>query len=151
MTDTTTAAHLAETILRRCVAGRTHKLSRTVDGIFNQELRALGLRNTQLTMLSVLAFMGSATAAELGPVLVMDKSTVSRNLRVLRDKGWIAPDRRAGDQRLRVTRAGRSLLERALPAWERAQRRIAELIGEDGVEALRTIGDDLGVIPGETD
>ena len=141
------AAH-AYKILSECVAGRTHKISRVVDGIFNDALRPLGIRNTQLTMLSVIAFMETATAAELAPVLVMEKSTVSRNLRVMAEHDWIEWLEGPGRGRhLRLTRAGKQILRRAMPLWESAQAAARETLGDGALDAMREIGDNVGVIP----
>ncbi|NKB86750.1 MAG: MarR family transcriptional regulator [Acidobacteria bacterium] len=142
------AAADAYAILSACVAGRTHKISRVIDGVFNDALRPLGIRNTQLTMLSVIAFTGSTTAAEMAPVLVMDKSTVSRNLRVMAKQGWIewldAPGR---GRRLRLAAPGRKILKKARPRWQAAQDRARDILGDAAIESVRQIGDSVGVIP----
>lgn len=148
MSRPTGAPAHAYRILSECVAGRTHKISRVVDSIFNEALRPLGIRNTQLTMLSVIAFMGTATAAELAPVLVMEKSTVSRNLRVMTARGWIAGSDGAGrGRRIGLTRAGEKMLRQAVPLWQAAQAKAEAALGAGALNAIREIGDNVGVIP----
>jgi DNA-binding MarR family transcriptional regulator len=68
----------------------------------------------------------------------MDASTLSRNAERMIAQGWlevvIGDDART--QPLRVSSDGMKLLERALPAWERAQKRARAILGEAGVSLL---------------
>ena len=71
----------------------------------------------------------------------LDRSTLGRNLRVLENEGLL---RLAGgeDQRNRLvelTPAGQAALERGLPAWEEAQRRLAGRLGEERSGALAAL------------
>jgi len=42
----------------------------------------------------------------------------------------------AGGQLLRITRKGREVLRRALPAWKKAQAKMIALLGADAVSTL---------------
>jgi DNA-binding MarR family transcriptional regulator len=128
-------------ILSQCVAGRTHLIARTVDGIFNEELRAIGLRNTQLTIMAVLGHSGSLTVGELSNIMTMERSTLSRTLAKLRGNEWVAVAPGAGTQRWELTSAGKSKVRSALRLWRRAQARSAEVLGPDGVSGLTELGD----------
>jgi len=146
MSNATTKA--AFEILSQCVAGRTHKLARTIDRIYNEELRTVGLRNTQLTTLAVLAYMSDATVSDLAAVLVMEKSTLSRNLKIMQKQGWVAAGTSTGRRRgLVLTPAGKTKLRAARTAWRRAQARARDLLPQGAVEQLRGIGDAVGLIP----
>ena len=63
---------------------------------------------------------------DLGPLAVLDETTLTRNLRPLVDRGWVAV-REGKDRRERlvsITPTGRAKLAEARPAWERAQERL---------------------------
>ncbi len=127
-------------IAQDCVAVRLRLLNRFVSGLYDKRLRPLGLKVSQLNILVATAKMGVARPAKMCEMLCLDESTLSRNVERMRDKGWIevvpdAQDARA--QPFRLSKAGRKVLERAIPAWQAAQQEAAELFGGQGLETLR--------------
>ena len=68
----------------------------------------------------------------------MDKSTLSRDVEVMRRKGWLEVDDSAGGRArpLRVSPEGHALMESVVPAWRQAQEQARRLLGGDGAEAL---------------
>jgi DNA-binding MarR family transcriptional regulator len=101
-----------------------------------------GLKATQLTMLGAISISGPARMSELAEMLALDKTTLTRNLKLLEAAGLIAIAAGA-DRRARVvalTGAGTDALERALPLWREAQRRMAGHLGE---ARMRRLVDDL--------
>jgi DNA-binding MarR family transcriptional regulator len=127
-----------DTISRQCIAVRLRLLNRVVTSFYDEALRPLGLRVSQLNILVVAAKLGLARPARVCEVLQLDASTLSRNLKPLQAHGWLeaVPDEDARAQPFRLTPLGMRLIERALPAWEEAQRRAAELLGDEGVALL---------------
>jgi DNA-binding MarR family transcriptional regulator len=78
---------------------------------------------------------------ELGRLLSIDPSTLTRNLAVMLKHGWIEEVPDDGDQRgapIQTTAIGRKLLERSAPAWHRAQARAKKMLGSNGVGLLFT-------------
>jgi DNA-binding MarR family transcriptional regulator len=70
--------------------------------------------------------------------MALDKTTLSRNVRVLVRRGWLKAEG-AEDQRVRilsVTPEGEEAFLRAFPYWERAQHRLAEGLGRTGTSVL---------------
>src|SRR5947199_9620506 len=127
-----------DTISRTCIAVRLRLLNRVVTNLYDDALRPLGLKVSQLNLLVVTAKLGLAQPAKVCDLLHLDTSTLSRNVERMRAKGWleVVPGEDARTQPFRLTAQGRRLLERAVPAWERAQRQAEELLGEDGVALL---------------
>jgi len=74
-------------------------------------------------------------------------STLSRNVGRMRAKGWleVVPGEDARAQPFRLTDQGRRLLEKAVPAWERAQQQAGELLGADGLALLTKTASKLGM------
>ncbi len=132
-------ARAADTIARDCLAVRLRLLNRVVSKLYDDALRPLGLKVSQLNILVVTARLGLARAARVCDLLQLDPSTLSRNVERMRAKGWleIVPGADARTQPFRLTAQGRQLLERALPAWETAQREATDLLGAAGTALLR--------------
>jgi DNA-binding MarR family transcriptional regulator len=124
---------------RGCTCLRLRKASRRVSQIYDQHLEPFGLTVTQYGVLGHLATFDGISIGELAEKLVMDPTTLTRNLRPLERQGLLAvkPDRR--DRRARslgLTVKGRNAFEKAKPGWVRAQRHIEQLFGETETPAL---------------
>ena len=81
----------------------------------------------QFALLSALERVPGASQTGLGAALGLDKSTLSRNLRLLQRKGWLEPAIGGEDQRqrgFRLTESGSRVLAETTPAWRRAQARL---------------------------
>src|SRR5262245_65156445 len=109
---------------RGCTCLRLRKAARRVSQIYDQHLEPFGLTVTQYGVLGHLATFDGISIGELAEKLVMDPTTLTRNLRPLQRQGFVAikPDRR--DRRTRalsLTVPGRKAFERAKPGWVRAQ------------------------------
>jgi DNA-binding MarR family transcriptional regulator len=127
-----------DTISRTCIAVRLRLLNRVVTNLYDDALRPLGLKVSQLNILIVTARLGLARPAQVCDLLQLDASTLSRNVKPLQAHGWleVVPDEDARAQPFRLTHQGKSLIEKAVPAWEEAQRQATELLGGEGVALL---------------
>src|SRR5438874_2883796 len=122
-----------ETISTTCIAVRLRLLNRVVTNFYDDALRPLGLKVSQLNILIVTAKLGLARPAQVCDILQLDTSTLSRNVERMRAQGWleVVPDEDARTQPFRLTPRGRRLIDKAVPAWEEAQRRAGELLGDE--------------------
>ncbi len=129
-----------ETIAAGCIAGRLRLLNRVVTNLYDDALRPLGVRLSQGNVLAVTAKLGVARPAQVCEMLQLDSSTLSRTVERMVANGWleIVPGQDARTQPFRLTKAGRDLMERAIPAWEEAQTRARELLGEGVLDLLNT-------------
>jgi DNA-binding MarR family transcriptional regulator len=127
-----------DTIARNCIAVRLRLLNRVVTNLYDDALRPLGLKVSQLNLLVVTAKLGLARPAQVCEILQLDASTLSRNVERMRAHGWleVVPEEDARAQPFRLTPQGRRLIEKAVPAWEQAQRQASELLGEEGIALL---------------
>ncbi|MCZ6808008.1 MAG: MarR family transcriptional regulator [Deltaproteobacteria bacterium] len=127
-------------IANECLAQRVLLLNRTIGGLYNEALRPLGMTAAQLTFLVIVARRGPVSPGEVAKRLNMDKSTLSRNVRLMEDHGWlsVSPDQgQSGrSQSLTIESKGRKLIEKALPLWQGAQERARELLGERGARSM---------------
>jgi DNA-binding MarR family transcriptional regulator len=135
-----------DTIARTCIAVRLRLLNRVVTNLYDDALRPLGLKVSQLNILIVTAKLGLARPARVCDILQLDTSTLSRTVERMRGHGWleVVPEEDARAQPFRLTPQGKSLIEKAVPAWEEAQRRAKELLGDEGVALLERAARKLG-------
>lgn len=122
-----------------CLGTSTRKLGRFISQVFDDELRPFGLRGTQVSVLVTLDGLGPSPAARLAESLHADQSTISRAVRRLSQLGLVSDCECPGDARavlLSLSDDGRALLEKAHPAWQRAQARVRETLGPSLSEAL---------------
>ena len=129
---------LCATAAETCTASQLRRASRAVTGAFDAAMRPVGLRSSQFSVLVGLAVAGELPVSRLANALGLDRTTMTRNLRPLERRGFVASgegaDRRA--KVLRLTAKGRSALARALPAWQRAQERVVRELGESRWKGL---------------
>jgi DNA-binding MarR family transcriptional regulator len=121
-----------------CMCAGLRRASRALTQFYEEELRPVGLRATQFTVLQVLLLAGELTQGELGRILAMDSTTLTRTLKIMSRQGWIAK-RRGVDRRewrLRLSKAGETQLQRALPRWEKVQIRLRLQLGGSQWDAL---------------
>ena len=106
-----------DTIAGECIAVRLRMLNRVVTNIYDEALRPLGLKVSQMNILVAAAKMGTARPAEISERLHLDVSTLSRNVERMKARGWleVVPDDDGRAQPFRLTAQGRKLLEKAAP------------------------------------
>ena len=129
---------IIDKIAGECVAVRLRMLNRAITNIYDDALRPLGLKASQLNILIVTAKLGLARPGQVCEILQLDASTLSRNVKPLQAHGWVevVPGEDARAQPFRLTPKGKRLVEKAVPAWEEAQRQATELLGEEGIALL---------------
>ena len=127
-----------DVIARECLAVRLRLLNRVVTNIYDDALRPLGVKASQLNILVVTARLGLARPVDVCERLQLDTSTLSRNVERMRARDWleVVEDDDGRAQPFQLTAKGRKLLERAMPAWEKAQEEVKNLIGADAVSAI---------------
>jgi len=106
-----------------CACARARQLARVLTQLYDGHLRRAGVEAPQFALLMSLEMGGPCSQSALGRRHALDKTTVSRNLRVLARKRWIAFEDTA-DRRTRkvlLTAAGRKQVGRARAEWTRAQ------------------------------
>jgi DNA-binding MarR family transcriptional regulator len=121
-----------------CVCFALRQASRAVSRLYDEELRSVGLRTTQYSLLQRLRRSGELRQRDLAERTLHDETSLTRSLRPLVEAGWVAV--RAGDDRrekwFRITAKGEEKLKAARGAWERAQVRINALLPEGTLRGL---------------
>jgi len=123
-----------------CLALR--QAARHVSQFYDQFLTASGLRTTQYSILARLQRKGLMSINALAAELVMDRTTLGRNILPLQHDGLIAVVAGRADRRskeLQLTRAGAARLRTAVKAWQTAQVRFEAAFGSRRAKELRAL------------
>jgi len=121
-----------------CACFNIRKASRVVTQVYEEIMHDTGLRGTQFTVLVMVAAFESITISHLAENLVMDRTTLTRNLKPLKKQQLIVIVPGA-DRRTRVvqlTDNGHERLRAALPLWKKAQLKIAKFMGSERLDNL---------------
>ena len=115
---------------RSCACYNLRRATRAVTQVYDAYLDEVGLKSTQITLLAVLAYRDPEPVTTLADSLVLEQSSLSRNLAVLERMGYVRLTAGA-DRRERIaslTREGRAALTRGYPVWKRAQAAVTEAV-----------------------
>ena len=115
-----------------CACHKVRMAARAVTRAYDDALRPVGLRATQLAVLVAVGNDGTMSITALAKLMCMDRTTLTRNLRPLEKEGLIAVGlegwRRS--RTLEITKKGQSRLREALPYWEQAQETLRRNLGD---------------------
>jgi len=129
---------MIDKVASECVAVRLRMANRIITNIYDNALRSLALKVSQMNILVAAAKMGTARPIEVCEHLHLDVSTLSRNVERMKARGWleVVPDEDGRSQPFRLTLQGRKLLGKAVPAWSEAQQQVKKVLGKGFVEQL---------------
>jgi DNA-binding MarR family transcriptional regulator len=125
------AANASERIASECICSRLRLLNRVVSGIYDDALRPHGLELSQLSLLIAIDLLRErATGVRVAAAVQVEKSSLSRELQRLEDRAFIrrSPSEAERAVRIELTARGRGRIAAALPGWEAAQAKAAELL-----------------------
>jgi DNA-binding MarR family transcriptional regulator len=128
----------------QCTCFRLRRAARQASQLYNHELAAIGLSLNEYSILRR-AQKGTRTLGELAEAAGMDRSTLTRNLKPLLAHGLLR-DARGEDARqrlIKLTAKGERAIAKAIPLWQAAQERMAELYGAESMHHLNQALDAL--------
>jgi len=126
-----------------CTHFKLRRLLRSVARHYDAHFARAGLKGTQFSLLSAIIALGPVRPAELARSMGLDASTLSRNLRVLIEQGWIVqrPGEDARSLRIELTATGRAKHLEARRHWKKAQQELNAMLGVEQVVALHALID----------
>ncbi|MEG0259064.1 MAG: MarR family winged helix-turn-helix transcriptional regulator [Lysinibacillus sp.] len=132
--------------LQICVCANLRRKTRVVTQLYDNQLQSTGLKVTQYSMLANIDRQKSVSISKLGEILLLDQTTVTRNVNILKQSGYVTIVRDIQDSRMKVislTNKGMEKLKEATPIWQDIQRKIINDIGlekyKDFYETLKNI------------
>jgi DNA-binding MarR family transcriptional regulator len=129
-----------------CACNQLRRAARGITQVYDAGMGAGGLKITQMPILVRLGAAGDMPLSALAEALALDRTTLTRNLRVLEDRGLATTFPHPDDARVRmvsITPAGAQQLADGLARWEPVQSRVEERFGE---ERLRALYDELDAL-----
>jgi DNA-binding MarR family transcriptional regulator len=127
-----------------CLAAR--QAARRITQFYDRFLAPVALRTTQFSILARLSDTGPMSIHALAEAMVMDRTTLGRNILPLEREGLIAVAQSDTDRRskqLTLTAAGRERMQRALDGWREAQAQFEHAFGAKRASDLRAILHDV--------
>ncbi|WP_232224608.1 MarR family winged helix-turn-helix transcriptional regulator [Leptospira fainei] len=121
-----------------CVNFNLRRASRAVTQFYDRELEPAGLTSQRFSLLHTLGATEGLELAQLADLLVMDRTTLLRNIAPLEELGWITdiPSENKRARKVALTEKGLEALRIAYPIWENAQSAVIEAMGEDDLKRL---------------
>jgi len=123
-----------------CACSNLRRAARAVTQLFDAGLKPTGIRSTQFVLLVAIAELAPISLGRLAQILVIDRTTLTRSLRLMEKQDLVAVAVRSTMRRRFVTLLpkGRDVLARSLPFWREAQRRFVKKVGDQYWRAMQT-------------
>jgi DNA-binding MarR family transcriptional regulator len=124
-----------------CACATVRRTARAVSQLYDEVLRAHHIEGAQFTLLMMIGQSGECAQGSLAERFDFDKTTISRNLRLLARKKWVEFTRGedARERRVRLTPTGHARLAAAKPAWLAAQKRLRGAMTQRDWDAMLAV------------
>jgi len=125
-----------------CLSASLRRTERLVTRHYDEWLAPAGVTAVQLPILAMIAAEEEPSLRQLSEQLDLDRSTLSRNLGYLRERGWVKLGPSSGPKPglISLTAKGRDTLARAHQLWRTAHRELESTLSET------TMGESLALL-----
>ncbi|ARF16621.1 MarR family winged helix-turn-helix transcriptional regulator [Sporosarcina ureae] len=134
----------AKYIIDVCASANLRTVSGSLTQLYNHLLKPTGLKITQYYMLGNIYTSPDISISRLGEMMLLDQTTVTRNLNILNEAGYVQIKRAEQDSRTKVvtiTKLGYEKLNDATPIWVQVQEQIEGAIGKaEYMDLLEKLG-----------
>lgn len=126
-----------------CLALYLRKANRVMTQIYDHDMSPHGIKITQFSILRAVSLLGESTSRSLQDALVLDQTTLSRNLKPLIRDGFLlaVPGNDRREKLIQLTDSGKALFKAAKKDWKKSQQAIADELGEDIIHKLLEVSD----------
>ena len=124
-----------------CVNARLRRLHRMINTAYQQKINPFGLRGSMLSILFIIGKNPGINQKSLADLLVLDASTMSRDLKKLMAKNWVQIER-GEDSRssvLSLTDEGYQLVDEIAPVWENLHSKVQDILGSFNLQQIDII------------
>jgi DNA-binding MarR family transcriptional regulator len=115
--------------------------ARKATAIYDEALAPARIGLAQFSLLRKIERGGKLSLSELGRLAALDRSTIGRNVKVLRRMGFVevCPSDDHREAAVTLAERGRAVLRDGAPLWQAAQERIEAALGEGGASQLKAL------------
>jgi DNA-binding MarR family transcriptional regulator len=134
-----------------CACGNIRRAERAVTQFYDEMLKPSGVRITQLGLMWVISRAPGISQSEIGELLMLDSTTLTRTLASLKKTGWVRSERGKDRRRIEwtLTASGKARVDKAVPLWKAAQQKMEAMLGDKEFSNLGRLGHKIAsVIPG---
>lgn len=127
-----------------CINLSLKKADRVINNVYNKYLSECGLSVSQFSAMRVINFVGVCTAQIIQDILILDQTTLSRNMKRMVSDGLVAMKEDKLDRRrklLSLTPKGKTLFDAGERQWQLAQKEIRGVLGEDVADTIIRLSD----------
>lgn len=125
-----------------CYCTNLRRSANVISDLYDNELKETGLTISQYYLLINLSRLESANITHWANRVGLDRSTMVRNIKLLETRKLIQQAEGNG-KTFKLSETGEKLLEMAIPAWERAQKKIETILGKEETEYILRIGEKI--------
>lgn len=128
-----------------CYCINLRRATNSLTKFYDKKLASTGLTVSQFSLLYDIKRLETCSKVELADYAKLDKSTITRNLKLLKRKGYITDlsANESRDSQVALTALGFDVLERGHLLWKEAQENVKEKVGIENIKQLRQILDDI--------
>jgi DNA-binding MarR family transcriptional regulator len=129
-----------------CINAKLRRLHRTLNSIYMEKFKPYGIQGSMLSILFIIGKNESVNQKTLAERLVLDPSTMSRDIKKLVNKGWVSISK-GDDPRnslLSITNDGFKLLEEVSPIWEELHHKVETLLGSFSIQQIDSVMTAIG-------
>jgi DNA-binding MarR family transcriptional regulator len=121
-----------------CACLAVRKAARAITQFYDSYIQSFGVKPTQYSLLLAVYVANGVTISGLAHFMVMDRTTLTRNLKPLEKEGLLVvkPGLDKRTKMIIITRKGVNLLKKMTPAWESAQQELNQCIGNEKFRSL---------------
>lgn len=127
-------------LLSKCTCFAVRRTARALTQMYDAALAPAGIRSTQYAILATIGERTDISVHDLANAMMMDRTTMGRNLRLLERDGLVVIKVAGSDRRRRdiaLTRKGKMLLEGAYPLWKHANDSLQKMHGREFLDEFR--------------
>lgn len=124
-----------------CINAKLRRLHRLINSAYQAKINPFGLRGSMLSILFIIGKNEGISQKMIADILVLDASTMSRDIKKLIDKGWVlrtqGTDARQAE--LSLSQTGFELLEEVSPVWESLHQTVEGILGSFNIQQIDAI------------
>ncbi len=133
--------------IEQCFNLEMRKSTRLITQFYENHMSKAGLKVGQFSILRAVSITKETNSKELQGILVIDQTTLSRNLKPLVRDGLIQLTPDSDDRRIKLitlTEDGKLRYQQALPMWKAAQKALKEKLGSEDLQQILKLSEAFG-------